>query len=177
MSYSGDNQLAILKDYEVKGFFQGVLQEANKALSEFQFDSMKPSGNHYNNDGIYDRAIQNLYHFIECRHVILWIIDSIEVMEKASYCGDFISMLVLDKASCDVARLLPIKCSKIKQLATAFESCLFQLTTLDLSTPLFDTNADFAKEATEICQEMLSELSIEFHLWIVLGFGGASSMC
>jgi hypothetical protein len=87
--------------------------------------------------------------------------ESVEAMEMASYCGTIISVLVMDKTGHNVARLLPIQCSKIKQLATAFESCLSQLVHLHHSTVLVDTEMTFANEVSEVCRDLLFELGLD----------------
>jgi hypothetical protein len=81
-------------------------------------------------------------------------------MEAASYCQEFVSILVVDKAGHNVARLLPIRCSKIKQLAITFENCLIQLISLDRSTVLVDTEIAFSNGISEICRDILSELGL-----------------
>lgn len=123
-----------------------------------------PSREHYNSGILLDRAVENMFHLVECRNIMLWIMESIEAMEAASYCGDAISMLVIDKSDNNVARLFPIRCSKIKQLASAFEICLFQLVSIHRPaalTALVHNDMSFANEVTVACREALSELGLE----------------
>ncbi len=160
MGHGGSTSLRRLKDVDIKAFYEEVLGVANEAVS--QTGSLSATVHYaYNPLNSLDRAIENMFHLIECRHIIFWVMQSVEAMERASYCGDFISILVIDKAGHDVARLLPIRCHKIKQLATAFETCLSQLIGLDRSTTLFDIEMTFAKEISEVCQELLSGLGLD----------------
>jgi hypothetical protein len=153
---------------DIESFYREVLIVANEAVSHI---ASQPTREHYNSNGLFHRPIQNMFHFIECRNIISWVIESIEAMETASYCGAFISILVIDKSRPNVARLLPIQCSKIKQLATTFETCLSRLIGLHPSTVLFDREMGFANEVTNFCRDLLSELSFDllimpyYELW------------
>ncbi|KUJ16335.1 uncharacterized protein LY89DRAFT_719074 [Mollisia scopiformis] len=158
---SGSTSLQVLKDDDIKIFYEEVLKAANEAVSgtASPFAIVHDS---YNSPDKLERAIENMFHVIECRNIILCIVQSVEAMENASYCGDFISILVLDKARHNVARLLPIQCHKIRRLATAFESCLSQLIGLYRLRPMsiFEIEMIFAKDVSEACQEILSELGL-----------------
>lgn len=123
-----------------------------------------PSREHYHAGTALDRAVENMFHLVECRNIMLWIMESIEAMEIASYCGDAISMLVIDKSDNNVAKLLPVRCNKIKQLASAFENCLSELIIIDRPAALValvHTDMSFANKVTVACQEALSELGLE----------------
>jgi hypothetical protein len=156
----GSTSIRRLEEVDIETFYKTALMAANEAVS----DRGSPSAMAhyvYNSPNTLDRAIENMFHLIECRNIILWVVQSVETMEKASYCGDFISILVIDPAGHNVARLLPIQCNKIKQLATAFENSLSQVMGLPHSTTLFDTEMTFAKEISEVCQELFSELGLD----------------
>jgi hypothetical protein len=87
--------------------------------------------------------------------------ESVEAMETASYCGSFISILVIDKARHNVARLLPIECSKIKHLVATFEACLSKLISRHPSIGLTDVNMTFAKDVTTVCRDLLTSLDLD----------------
>jgi len=105
VGYGGSTSLRRLNVGEIESFYEGVLNFANEALSHISSPSTRE---HYNTKNTLDRAIENMFHLIECRNIILWVVESVEAMEAASYCGTVISMLVMDKTSHNVARLLPI---------------------------------------------------------------------
>ena len=145
-------------DDDIKVFYEQVLSLANEKADRMAHMSI---GEHYHGELMFGPAIQNMFHLIECRHIMLWVMESVEAMEAASYCGAAISLIVADKTCLDVARLLPVQCSKIKQLASSFENCLSQLMSLDISTALFDTEMTFANEASKGCRGLLRELGLD----------------
>lgn len=155
--YAGITPLRRLNAVDVQHYFNKVIDLANQAASEIASPS---TTEHYNAHHRLDRGIENLLHLISCRNIILWVLESVEAMGKASYCGIHISMLVIDNTRDDVARLLPIECSKIKQLAKAFEACLYDVLSLHPSMPLFDTEMPIANGVSEVCRDILSELGL-----------------
>jgi hypothetical protein len=95
----------------VKGFWAAVAYGKNSEVLEANNISKA-------------RNVDLLFHFIECRNAILNATRNLSLMEKASFCGSRISLLVLDKTRLNVARLVPIECGKIWALAKSFEECL-----------------------------------------------------
>lgn len=155
----GSTSIRRLKEVDIEKFYEEALIAANQAVSD-RGSTSAMAHYVYNSPNTLDRAIENMFHLVECRNIILWVMQSVEAMEKASYCGDFISILVIDKAGHNVARLLPIQCHKIRQLATAFEDCLSQVIGLHRFTTFLDTEMTFAKELSKVCQELLSGLGL-----------------
>ncbi len=82
-------------------------------------------------------------------------------MKSAHYCEEFISLLVLDRTRAGVARLVRIECSRIEQLALAFEKCLFQVMSEDPAMVLFDNVSAMSNDLTSTCQELLLQLDME----------------
>ncbi|EPE37115.1 hypothetical protein GLAREA_09278 [Glarea lozoyensis ATCC 20868] len=92
----------------------------------------------------------DMLHYIECWSAIARVAKNIKALKAASFCGSFISILVIDKARQDVARLIPIDCNKIEDLASAF----------DLVFQDFRGRRGFVSESDEyFTPMMLSELS------------------
>jgi hypothetical protein len=158
VGYGGNTTLRKLTKDDIKRFYEAVLDVANKVVSRQASSSRRE---HYRSNPTLDRAIENLFHLIECRNIILWIMESVEAMETASYCESVISILVIDKARHNVARLLPIEIGKIKYLAATFETCLSKLISLSPSRGLTDVNMTFAKDVTAVCRDLLSGLDLE----------------
>ncbi len=147
-----------LKETDITKFYEEVLELANNAV--FQEASLFASPHQANAaTNRFGHAIETMFHFIECRNIMLFVAHSVEAMQKASYCADFLSILVLDKTEHNIARLLPIQCHKIKQLATAFENSLSQVIDKDPSTTLFNPAIE-CPEVSEGCRELLLELGL-----------------
>ncbi len=90
-----------------------------------------------------------------------WVLKSVEEMEKVTYYGDFISLLVLDNYNINIARLRPIQCTKISQLAAAFESGLALLLQINPTLAAFDTEMTFSNEVTATCRDLFSDLGLD----------------
>lgn len=115
---------------------------------------------HYVDHRMHHRQIEQLVHLIECRNIISGVWESIKEMRAASYCGDFISLLVLDCTRRGVARLVRIQCSSIEQLAIAFETCLLHVTSYDPDMVLLDIIATVANDVSMACREVLTKLDM-----------------
>lgn len=103
--------------------------------------------------------IHLLYHFIECRNIILNTKKSLELMTEMSYCRSRISVLVLDNTRPNVARLVAIKSSRIEALAKAFEFCLETIFWGTEQTWGHTFLAGFQRVTLE-CQIMLQDLGL-----------------
>ncbi|KAF8866666.1 hypothetical protein BDZ45DRAFT_279812 [Acephala macrosclerotiorum] len=117
-------------------------------------------GGHYLDHRMHHREIAQLAHFIECRNIISMVWESVKDMESAAYCREFISLLVLDHSRHGVARLVQIECSKIEQLAIAFELCLLQVRSSDPAMILFDIMNTIANNVSTACRELLTSLDM-----------------
>ena len=119
------------------------------------------AGEHYTNHQMYHRAIEDWTHLVECRNIISAVWESLQQMRSAHYCEEFISLLVLDRARASVAKLVRIECSRIEQLALAFETCLFQVMSEDPAMVLLNNVSAMSTDLTTACQEFLLELDIK----------------
>lgn len=110
--------------------------------------------------GVYIQILDRLFHLIECRNTILAIIANIDAMKSASYCGESLSMLILDSSRPDVARLVPIETSRIKALAIAFETCLFVVSSVGVHELLKISKSPTFSTITKNCDIILTELGL-----------------
>jgi hypothetical protein len=109
---------------------------------------------------MHDRTIDHFVHLIECRNIISAVWESVKEMRSAAYCGEYISLLVLDHTRRGVARLVRIECSWIEELAFAFEACVFQVLSSDPAAVLFDTVSTIANDVSEACRKLFANLDI-----------------
>lgn len=140
---------------EILSFCNEVTQSANENAA-----AVPGAGPHYDDHLMYHRKIEQLTHFIECRNVISGVWENIKYMKEAHYCGNFISSLVLDRTRHGVARLVQVECTKIQELTIAFETCLFQIISLDPVMVLLDEVATVSADVSRACQEMLTMLGM-----------------
>jgi hypothetical protein len=110
-----------------------------------------------------DRRFQYLHRmhvFIECRNAILNVKRNVDKMAAVSYCGQRISILVLDRTRLNVARLVPIEISSIESLALTFDVCMKGL----LEIPAEDENSlhDQYRRVSSYCQGVLSSLGVNY---------------
>lgn len=104
--------------------------------------------------------LNGLYYFIEYRNYLLCVIRNLEKMITVSYCTERISILVLDHSRKNVARLTPIDCTKVRQLAMAFEEALKEMLQYEVSEAnLFMFSSQFHL-VSEHCRQMLSSLGL-----------------
>ena len=115
---------------------------------------------HYVDHRMYHQQLAELNHLIECRNIISGVWLNINTMRAACYCRDFISLLVLDCTRHRVAKLLRIECSRIEQLANAFETCILQVVSCDPAMVLDNIITTVANEVSTACREMLTELGM-----------------
>ncbi|CZR51010.1 uncharacterized protein PAC_00885 [Phialocephala subalpina] len=115
---------------------------------------------HYVDHRMHHREIAQLAHFIECRNIMSAVWENVKEMQSAAYCGQFISLLVLDRSRHGVAKLVRIECSKIEKLAIAFEICLLQVVLGDPATVLFDILNTISNDVSAACRELLAELDL-----------------
>jgi hypothetical protein len=120
----------------------------------------------------YVRALEHLFHFIECRNVILNVVSNISEMRRELYCQEKISLLVLDESRDQVARLLPVSVEEIKNLAIAFEEELYKILHQNFSTVLTMSYFNDSLEVTRQCTQLLSRLGLRrtvfffsFEIW------------
>jgi hypothetical protein len=117
-------------------------------------------GVHYTNHTMHHQAIENLLHLIECRNIIAAARESLGEMRSADYCGDYISLLVLDRTRIGVAKLVRIESAWIEGLALAFEACLFQVISQDAAMVLFNNITLLASDLTAACKDLLVKLDL-----------------
>jgi hypothetical protein len=134
-----------------------IMDSISTDLSEW---GIQGAGEHYINHRMHDRTIEHLVHLIDCRNVITAVWEGVKQMRSAAFCGEFISLLVLDRTRRGVARLARIECSKIEKLALAFESCVFRVLSSDPVAVLFDTISTIANDVSAACQQLLTDLDI-----------------
>jgi len=115
---------------------------------------------HYFNHQMHHRTIEHLTHLIECRNIVSAVWESVKEMSSAAYCGEFISLLVLDRTRRGIARLVRIECSRIEQLALAFEACVFRLLSSDPAEVLFNTISTIANDVSTVCRQLLTDFDI-----------------
>jgi hypothetical protein len=134
-----------------------IMDSISTDLSEW---GIQGAGEHYINHRMHDRTIEHLVHLIDCRNVITAVWEGVKQMRSAAFCGEFISLLVLDRTRRGVARLARIECSKIEKLALAFESCVFRVLSSDPVAVLFDTISTIANDVSAACRQLLTDLDI-----------------
>jgi hypothetical protein len=110
---------------------------------------------------MYDRVLDQLANFIECRNIISRAWENIKTMKEAHYCGSFISLLVLDRTRQNVARLVRIECGKIEELVNTFEICLFQIISGLPNDVLLAVVSTYASEVSAACRQLLVDLDVK----------------
>ena len=115
---------------------------------------------HYFNHQMPHRTLEHLTHLIECRNIISAVWENVKEMRSAAYCGEFISLLVLDRTRRGVAKLVRIECSRIEQLALAFEACVFRILSSDPAVVLFNTISTIANDVSAACRQLLTDFDI-----------------
>lgn len=107
------------------------------------------------------QVVNRFFHLIECRNTILNVVRNLEKMVAARYCTSIISVLVSDPIRKNVARLVPIDCRIIKQLAFTFESYLRQILSRGILQAEKDTSFAVSSDISERCQLILSSLGLK----------------
>lgn len=105
------------------------------------------------------------FHFLECRNIIQNVAENIELMQSARYCSTIVSILVTDDTRHNVARLLPIKCLVIFELANAFESCLRKLMWSWKLDPEYCSRIVLKSDAFAGCKSILESLGVHKRSW------------
>lgn len=141
----------------ILGFCRKVTNKANEDVLEMGLSQAE--GQNINHQ-MHHPTIEHLVHLIECRNIISAVWESVKEMRSAAYCGDFISLLILDHTRRGVARLVPIKCSTIEQLTLAFEACVFRVLSSDPAAVLFNTISIIANNVSTACRQLLTDLDI-----------------